>query len=59
MKLSEWSRYVVLRDGRCADCGRTDGLRAKRKGDGVCLCKTCHWKRHEKARVRVRRKSEG
>lgn len=59
MTPSEWSKAVIQRDGKCADCGALAPLHAhhiKPKSthpelrfdlsNGAAVCPTCHWKRH-------------
>ena len=48
-KVSEWSKAVKGRDGKCVKCGREDGIGAARidkdggfdLANGVTLCTTC------------------
>lgn len=66
--LSDWSRDVKVRDGKCMECSRTEDLHAhhiKPKSthpelkldldNGKTLCYRCHKAEHEKNRpVRIR-----
>ena len=60
--LSDWSEAVRNRDGVCVDCGADQNLHAhhiKLKSEfpelaldldnGVCVCRSCHAKRHSDA----------
>ena len=60
--VSEWSKAVRERDGKCVKCGREDGLGAARidrdgafdLANGVTLCVTCKGK-HYPRKVRLDR----
>lgn len=57
VKVAEWAREVVLRDGCCHECGATDQLRAVKigrfdgftLGNGRTLCQP-HYNQHHNTR---------
>ena len=68
MKLSDWSKAVRARDGKCVKCGKLEDLHAHHirpkathpelilvLDNGMTLCYTCHKREHELNRpVRIR-----
>lgn len=53
MRLSEWSKRVIERDGRCRECGGTSLLTASGIGtEGYVICRVCRQRAKDEKRVR-------
>ena len=73
MRSQDWSRAIIARDKACRDCGAASPLHAHHikprsmfpalaydMANGVALCPSCHWRRHEAERMpRSRAKKRG
>ena len=43
MRVHEWAKMVIERDGKCRECGTIDELRASGYGgDGYTICRKCY-----------------